>query len=1448
MPSDPAPEQGVPSVAIEAFADEGKELASGEGRQDGMAGVEAPGGKEGGEEEGADGDLEGLSFDEIVELARKREEAGAVPWYMRADSAALCVFSKDNCVRQLMLRISQSRVFETTMMVAIFLNVITLAMALPTKPPDQWANALSEGSQIYFTAIFIVEFVIKVVALGFVMHPGSYLRDSWNQLDFVIILAGVLAILPLPQGPTSYLKVLRPLRAFKAVNNMEGLRVLVQSLLGALRLLGDVLLLAVFVFFIFGVIGVQLFAGQLHGRCYDEGLGSLVEEETRLCSMQQSGRRCPTGMACLEYEYGPQNDIIGFDNIGQACLTIFTAITLEGWTDTMYRLMDAVHDVACIYMLMAVVVGAFFFLNLALAVISTAFQDEMNGVRSAAIEEQIALEAKFKSTDELMQHMRGKEQGEDEDEDDDEESDQLPIWQPECAPDADSLQGAVIRFCYDIQASQLFSRIVITAIIANTAVLGWDRYPISDDEAAKLELANTVFTFLFLVEFIVKVSGLGPKGYVSEPFNVFDGIIVVSSLVELAIGGGGALRALRMLRMFKIINLSKEWDSLKSILDTMYGTLGAISNFLLLLFLIIVIFALLGMSLFGDQFTIDKFPETEGGVPRANYDDFWAAFISVYLVVIGENWNEYMYEGIAATSLGAVGYFLLLVVVGNFVMLNLFLAIFLDGFDSTFQSETQHLRTLTKWYTEKVIFLVANANRSPLGEVNPAIVAQALRYGTVIANREKVANSAQARMRRRSRTASMSLISPDVPDEGPAEGEVASANSGAGEGSGSGAARGKELALENAVDTEASTPPAVAAPSPPGLDALGRVNRERLKRARKQSITIQASAELLTANNELAPIQRVWDMLQGLVDAQISSAAGDGGAGGKKKKKKKAGLPDPASLTPGTIATPEGGAPALGEETAGRLDIPALDLTTKHGEEEDDGAALDEIDESSLSWGEWFLLQQFRAQDFVEDNYFEAFIIGLIAMSSVVLAIDHPGIKEGTDMYQQLYFINLVFIALFTVEMLIKIFAYGFLGYIGDGWNQLDFTVVVSSLLSLAIPEAQLLRALRVLRPLRIMSVNEGMRVIVDAITKSRVAIFNVLVVCMLFWLIFAIMGVSFFSGKYQVCSVDIGEGIDLKNCTLSGGVESTLSQNFDNTLNGLLTVFEISALEIWPDIMFAGIDATAQGHSPQRGKQPWMAAWFMLLVFCSSLFLVNLFVGVVVDNFKRTSEEADGTVYLTPSQRRWLSTQRAVFQEVPEYIMKPPENPLRAQVFSFVETKAFSNFIFVMIILNVAVMASAHYGMSSDFEQMLENLNILFTVVFLIEAILKITGLGWSYFKNNWNCFDFGLVGISLVTLMMKSGGNLSIFRIFRVFRVLRLIKSLKGLSSLLNTLMLSLPSIANVGSLLALLHFVYAILGMEFFYTVDGSMGHEQYINSHTRFTNFGWAMLTLFRALTG
>ena len=383
-------------------------------------------------------------------------------------------------------------------------------------------------------------------------------------------------------------------------------------------------------------------------------------------------------------------------------------------------------------------------------------------------------------------------------------------------------------------------------------------------------------------------------------------------------------------------------------------------------------------------------------------------------------------------------------------------------------------------------------------------------------------------------------------------------------------------------------------------------------------------------------------MMRELVETQLSHAQAEVQPIGDSRERTE-------SVGGAVIRTPSS-LPKAQDNTEPELDpIEELDASEEgRGEEEPDIA---------MSCAEWVLLQRYKTQEFVEHDYFEWSIIVLIGASSVVLAIDNPGIKEGSDTFNHLYTINLVFVVIFAMEMVLKMFAYGIKGYLSDSWNILDFTVVVSSLLSLAIPEAQLLRALRVLRPLRIMSVNEGMRVIVDAISKSGTAIFNVLVVCMLFWLIFAIMGVSFFSGRYRTCSCSNGtvlpEGAQL-DCTQLGCNMDVFSQNFDNTIHGLLTVFEISALEIWPDIMFAGIDSSEQNHAPVRDNQRFMGAWFMLLVFCSSLFLVNLFVGVVVDNFKRTSEEADGTMYLTLTISPNPNSNRGRWHRVSDAIAAP--------------------------------------------------------------------------------------------------------------------------------------------------------------------------------------------------
>ena len=71
-----------------------------------------------------------------------------------------------------------------------------------------------------------------------------------------------------------------------------------------------------------------------------------------------------------------------------------------------------------------------------------------------------------------------------------------------------------------------------------------------------LEIFNTIFTTVFLIEFVLKFTGYGFYGYIKNAFNVFDGIVVIISIIELAgsrAGGVSVLRTFRLMRIFKLI-------------------------------------------------------------------------------------------------------------------------------------------------------------------------------------------------------------------------------------------------------------------------------------------------------------------------------------------------------------------------------------------------------------------------------------------------------------------------------------------------------------------------------------------------------------------------------------------------------------------------------------------------------------------------------------------------------------------------------------------------------------------------------------------------------------------------------------------------------------------------------------------------------------------------------
>jgi len=152
--------------------------------------------------------------------------------------------------------------------------------------------------------------------------------------------------------------------------------------------------------------------------------------------------------------------------------------------------------------------------------------------------------------------------------------------------------------------------------------------------------------------------------------------------------------------------------------------------------------------------------------------------------------------------------------------------------------------------------------------------------------------------------------------------------------------------------------------------------------------------------------------------------------------------------------------------------------------------------------------------------------------------------------------------------------------YLRESWNQLDFFIVVTSLLDLMMSRQSLgfikvIRLLRILRPLRFISHNQGMKMIVAALLDSGGAMLNVLIVIMIVWLMFAILGIQLFMGKFFYCSEDPYLLHSKTDCINAGYKWLKFDTNFDNVQNAMKTLFIVATFEGWPAILHQAVDAT---------------------------------------------------------------------------------------------------------------------------------------------------------------------------------------------------------------------------------------------------------------------------------
>uniref|UniRef100_A0A8C1AIR2 Voltage-dependent N-type calcium channel subunit alpha n=1 Tax=Cyprinus carpio carpio TaxID=630221 RepID=A0A8C1AIR2_CYPCA len=650
---------------------------------------------------------------------------------------SLFIFSEDNIIRKYAKKITEwpypLHKSQYLILATIIANCIVLGLEqhLPALDKTPMSKRLDD-TEPYFIGIFCFEAGIKIIAQGFAFHKDSYLRNGWNVMDFVVVLTGILTVVG-PDFDLRTLRAVRVLRPLKLVSGIPSLQVVLKSIMKAMVPLLQIGLLLFFAILMFAIIGLDFYMGKFHRTCFRNDTGEQAADFP--CGTEPPARMCEGDTVCREYWTGPNFGITNFDNILFAVLTVFQCITMEGWVDILYNANDASGNTwNWLYFIPLIIIGSFFMLNLVLGVLSGEFAKERERVekrqeflklrRQQQIEreltgylewickaEEVILAEEDKNAEEkedgawykrkcnnpvLKRAKKSKndlisaEEGEDHFTD---ISSVAPQGSPFTRTSKSSKNESSSyfrrkekRFRFFIRRmvkAQSFYWTVLCIVGLNTLCVAIVHYDQPDWLTYALYLAEFVFLGLFLIEMSLKMYGLGPRTYFHSSFNCFDFGVIVGSIFEViwaavkpgASFGISVLRALRLLRIFKV---TKYWNSLRNLVVSLLNSMKSIISLLFLLFLFIVVFALLGMQLFGGQFNF------EDETPTTNFDTFPAAILTVFQILTGEDWNAVMYHGIE--SQGGVHrgmfcsvYFIVLTLFGNYTLLNVFLAIAVDN-------------------------------------------------------------------------------------------------------------------------------------------------------------------------------------------------------------------------------------------------------------------------------------------------------------------------------------------------------------------------------------------------------------------------------------------------------------------------------------------------------------------------------------------------------------------------------------------------------------------------------------------------------------------------------------------------------------------------------------------------------------------------------------------------
>jgi len=634
---------------------------------------------------------------------------------------ALCCLRPNSPIRVWANKLAFNFYFENFILLVILFSCVTMAMETPDL---EYTNLrlfnVVEASHYVVLAVFVLEMVLKVLALGFVMHPGAYLRSGYNQLDFLIVLTTILSLSVTSQRAANGLNSLRALRPLRLLADFESTQKIIKALWNGTKSILNVVVLGVLLLLVFAIIGVQMWAGRMR-RC------TFVVDASVDLSLDLDACLAAGGIWVNPLDLG------NWDDVFSALLMMFELSTGENWPGMMMAAVDApplvdgvsrlapIRDYnqwAAVFFIVVVLVCTFFYANLFVGAILDAYEgsrtDNLSEVQSkwfntyrAILEHPPPLRMvrpRPQTTHPLQLVLLHQQQLQAHTQD----SNTPPLQPP--PPSLTSRQRfqltchqrwwAFRQACYKLAQYEWTRRVMMAVVFLNSIFMGLMYTGMVDDyELAFLRL-NDICSWVYVLECVMKLAGYGPVQYwavhwhryelVNAVFAVFDFFFISLSLltVELPYFNPLFFRAFRVLRMFQLLDM---FVGMRNLMQTLRFSLPAIYNVVFLLAVFYFVYAVAGMALFGNVRYTNYLNDD------ANFRTFPTAMVTLFRATTGENWNGLMRDcmisppfcAVEAGDCGSVSesviYWISFQLITFFILVKLVVAIVINHFEEEFE-------------------------------------------------------------------------------------------------------------------------------------------------------------------------------------------------------------------------------------------------------------------------------------------------------------------------------------------------------------------------------------------------------------------------------------------------------------------------------------------------------------------------------------------------------------------------------------------------------------------------------------------------------------------------------------------------------------------------------------------------------------------------------------------